>query len=208
MSRPLPPEIEPFPGAQEQVSGHVCRCAWKGCAALGQFRAPKDRSLREHYLFCLEHVRAYNAQWDFHQGMSPSQMEQELRSSATWGRPTWKLGSLGSLGARLRPGQKPGWSFRVRDPLDLGADTEFDPRRKREHTERIRAADGSAEEARALKVLDLAPPLTLDVLTRRYKAMAKKHHPDANGGAPEAETRMKLINAAYRTLKAVLAAAF
>lgn len=200
MSRPTPPHIEPFPGPQEQEQGRAPRCAWKGCTHLGEFRAPKDRALREHYLFCLEHVRAYNAQWDFHNGMTPSQMEAELRSSATWGRPTWKLGSLGG-------GRPNGWSaqFRVRDPLDLGAGTAFDAReRQRERTAHLRKPDAAAEETRALKVLDLSPPLTLEDLQRRYKALAKKHHPDANGGSAEAETRMKLINAAYRTLKTVL----
>jgi hypothetical protein len=206
MPRPLPPDIEPFPGAQEQQCshGHAPRCAWKGCDAAGAFRAPKDRALREHYLFCLGHVRAYNAQWDFHHGMTASQMEAELRSSATWGRPTWKLGSLG---ASPRPNKKAGWSaqFRAHDPLDLGADTAFDARaRRRARAEHRRNPDEAAEETRALKVLELSPPITLEALQRKYKALAKKHHPDANGGAAEAETQMKLINAAYRTLKALL----
>ena len=212
MSRAIPPDVQPFPGAQEQSSGSRAPCcAWKGCTHLGQFRAPKNRDLREHYIFCLEHVRAYNAQWDFHNGMTPEQMEAELRDSTTWGRPTWKLGTLG---AGLRPGQKapPGWNgrFKVHDPLDLGAGTDFDPqRRRREEADRRRRVNpkGAAEETRALKILELAHPFTLDALQRRYKALAKKHHPDANGGSAEAENRMKLINAAYRTLKALLAVA-
>ncbi|TAL04740.1 MAG: hypothetical protein EPO08_00485, partial [Rhodospirillaceae bacterium] len=52
----------------------------------------------------------------------------------------------------------------------------------------------------------LALPLTLEALRRRYKALVKKYHPDANGGSAEAETRMKRINAAYQTLRAILAA--
>ncbi len=212
MSRSLPPDIEPFPGAQEQPSdSRTPCCAWKGCAHRGEFRAPKDRKLQEHYLFCLDHVRAYNAQWDFHNGLTPTQMEAELRDTSTWGRPTWKLGTLG---AGLRPGQKPpeGWKgrYKMNDPMNLGAGTGFDPqRRKREEAERRRKINpkGAAEETRALKILELAHPFTLDALQRRYKALAKKHHPDANGGSAEAETRMKQINAAYRTLKALLAAA-
>ena len=35
--------------------------------------------------------------------------------------------------------------------------------------------------------------------------VVKKHHPDANGGSAEAETRMKIINEAYQTLRASLA---
>ncbi len=212
MRRVLPPDVEPFPGAQDQdaFSGTVHRCAWKGCDKSGDFRAPKDRGLKEHYLFCLDHVRAYNAQWDFHSGLSTEQMEAELRDSSTWGRPTWKLGTLG---AGPRPGQKTpkGWSgsFRVHDPLDLGEQTAFDAgRRQRAEAERRRRAKpgAAAEEDRALKVLDLSHPFTLDVLQGRYKDLAKKHHPDANGGSVEAETKMKLINAAYRTLKAILTA--
>jgi DnaJ-domain-containing protein 1 len=116
------------------------------------------------------------------------------------------------LGAGLRPGQKPppGWKggFRVNDPLDLGANTAFDKRqRERAEADRRRSKPGAAaDEDRALKVLELSHPFTMETLQRRYKALAKRHHPDANGGSIEAETKMKLINAAYRTLKAIVAA--
>jgi hypothetical protein len=200
MRRCLPPDVELFPGAQEPGTSH--RCAWKGCASAGEYRAPKDRHLREHYLFCLPHVRAYNAQWDFHQGLSPVELEAELREASTWGRPTWKLGTLGA-GARSGPHGPKGWTgnFRVDDPLGLGAETPFDDRRK------ARKPQAGEPETQALKVLDLAHPVTLEALRRRYKDLAKKYHPDANGGSVEAETRMKVINAAYRTLRAALGGA-
>jgi len=156
-------------------------------------------------MFCLDHVRAYNAQWDFHRGLSPTEIEVELRDSSTWGRPTWKLGTLG--GGRSA-GRKP-WSgrFRVDDPMDLGAGTDFDPKRRHEEEARLKRAGSGTEEARALKLMGLALPLTFDALRRRYKMLVKKYHPDANGGSVEAETRMKRINAAYQTLRASLAAA-
>jgi len=197
----MPPDIEPFPGAQstEDASGRPCRCAWKGCEEAGQFPAPKDRRLTERYMFCLDHVRAYNAQWDFHNGLSVAELEAELRDPATWGRPTWKLGELG--GGR-RKGQK-FWhgQFRVDDPLDLGAGSAFDAKAREDSRPQTPA---QKEEARALKLLGLALPLTMEELRRRYKALVKKHHPDANGGSTEAETRTKRINAAYQTLRATL----
>jgi len=198
--RCLPPGVELFPGAQEPGSTH--RCAWKGCESTGEYRAPKDRRLREHYLFCLPHVRAYNAQWDFHQGLSPFELEAELREASTWGRPTWKLGTLGA-GARSGAHTAKGWTgkFRVDDPLGLGAQTPFDEHRK------APASRTSEPETEALKTLSLSHPVTLETLRRRYKDLAKKHHPDANGGSVEAETRMKVINAAYRTLRAALGGA-
>ena len=199
MSRAAPPVIEKFPGPQTDASGHLC--AWKGCTARGTFPAPKDRHLAERYMFCLDHVRAYNAQWDFHRGLSVAEMEVALRSPSTWDRPTWKLGTLGGGGRRTWNGK-----FRVHDPLDLGADTDFDAKREERKRHRPPVA-GNSEEARALKLMGLAMPLTFDALRRRYKALVKKYHPDANGGSAEAETRMKRINAAYQTLRAKLAEA-
>ena len=38
-------------------------------------------------------------------------------------------------------------------------------------------------------------------LKRRYKALVKRHHPDANGGSRESEELLKHINHAYNDLK-------
>jgi hypothetical protein len=207
MRRTLPPDVEPFPGAEteEFAAGRAHRCAWKGCDKHGAFPAPKDRQLVERYMFCLDHVRAYNAQWDFHKGLSSAEIEAELRGPATWDRPTWKMGTLGGWGNRRAP-----WSgkFRTDDPFDLGADTAFDPKTRRHaDPEGARPPGVKSAEAQALKLLGLSLPLTLEELRRRYKALVKKHHPDANGGSSEAETRMKRINAAYQMLRATLSAA-
>ena len=71
-------------------------CDSPGCAAEGAYRAPKSRStLNEYHWFCLEHVRAYNASWDFYKGMSAGQIEAQTRADTGWQRPTWPLGTLG-----------------------------------------------------------------------------------------------------------------
>ncbi|MGE4062804.1 MAG: J domain-containing protein [Rhodospirillaceae bacterium] len=186
--------------AQERATG---RCDWEGCAAAGEFRAPKDRRLAEYFRFCLEHVRAYNARWDFHAGCSVADLEAEIRSAATWERPTWKLGTLGAGHRSGRPGA------RVADPFGFSAGTDFEDRRKtRSEDAQARATPGGANARnRALKVLDLSGPITLETLKERYKALVKKYHPDANGGSAEAENRMKVINEAYQTLRAGLLAA-
>jgi curved DNA-binding protein CbpA len=44
--------------------------------------------------------------------------------------------------------------------------------------------------------------LTKADVKSRYKELVKIHHPDANGGAREAEEKLKEINAAYSTLRA------
>lgn len=186
--------------AQEAASAP---CAWSGCAGSGEYRAPKDRQLADYVLFCLEHVRAYNARWDFHAGCSIADLEAEIRGAATWERPTWKLGSLGAGYRSGRPGA------RTADPFGFSTGTDFEHRaRAREEEARARATPGGATARnRALKALDLSGPVSLEALKERYKALVKIHHPDANGGSAEAEDRMKVINEAYQTLRAGLAAA-
>ena len=71
-------------------------CDMPDCHELGEYRAPKSRAtLNDYYWFCLEHVRAYNAGWDFYKGMSPAEVEAQLRADTSWQRPTWPIGSLG-----------------------------------------------------------------------------------------------------------------
>ena len=191
----------PLKAESIHAENSACTCAWKGCGNAGEYRAPMDKELRSYFVFCLEHVRAYNASWDYHKGATTAELEAEIRSAATWERPTWKLGTLG--GGRRR--------FKIDDPFGFAAGTAFDPEtetQRRRDESRVPGDEASrvhAARLSALKVLELTMPVTLEGLKRRYKALVKRHHPDANGGSAEAETRMKIINQAYQTLKAELA---
>jgi len=177
-------------------------CAWEGCGLPGEYRAPKDRRLADYLMFCLDHVRAYNARWDFHAGASAAELEAEIRSAATWERPTWKLGTLGAS-PRATP---TGRAWRVHDPFGFSEGTAFEDRKRaRAEDHQTRATPGGpTARTRAMKVMDLSGPLTLQILKARYKALVKLHHPDANGGSREADKRMQRINEAYQTLRAGL----
>ena len=48
-----------------------------------------------------------------------------------------------------------------------------------------------------LKVSRDAP---IEVIQAAYRSLARKHHPDRTGGAPESEAIMKIINASYEVL--------
>ena len=189
MSRPTE-NMDSFPGAQSAGEGAERRCQWDGCMEAGVYRAPTDRTLSEYYVYCLDHVRAYNAQWNYHDGMDDDAMEQEFRSAATWDRPTWKFGQ------RQAPGRP--WHG-VYDPFDLFKET---PNKNNDSQSPI--GTGRNKEAEACSVLGLKRPVRLASLKVQYKKLVKQHHPDANGGAVEAENRMKSINAAYQTLLAAL----
>ena len=167
-------------------------CDIPGCPNDGQYRAPKSRdSLREYFWFCLDHVRAYNASWDFYKGMSPTQIEAHMRNDTGWQRPTWPLGRLGG-GGHFDENH-------LRDPLDILGAANMGP-----HAHRGRTADAErvpGEIRQQLDVLGLHWPVSFHEVRARYKELAKRHHPDANGGDRAAEERLKTINIAYAAVR-------
>jgi DnaJ-domain-containing protein 1 len=161
-------------------------CDHPGCSLPGAYRAPKSRAtLREYWWFCLDHVRAYNARWDFYKDMSPGQIEAQMRADVIGHRPSWPLGHLGSSA----------WQqIMANDPLTLLSGLRgAAPERPRQET--------PTELREPLAELGLAWPTTLDQLKSRYKELAKRHHPDANGGDKKSEERLKTINIAYAALR-------
>ncbi|MDX2223245.1 MAG: J domain-containing protein [Rhodospirillaceae bacterium] len=198
---------EAIDATPEMTAGATpCPCAWAGCRNAGEYRAPRDRSLADYVYFCLDHVRSYNAAWDYHAGLGEADIEREIRSTATWDRPTWKLGALGPEHG-MRAGGAGRTPFEVDDPLGLGRGTAFDPAAGARARRSAATAGLTPAQRRALATMELDAPLDLVALKAHYKALVKRHHPDANGGSREAERRMQAINAAFAVLKAALNAA-
>ena len=163
-------------------------CDTPSCEEPGLYRAPKSRSaLTDYYWFCLEHVKIYNKAWNYYADMTEAEIEALNRADTIWRRPTWPLGSQDREGTG---------SYRIRDCLGLF---------KVETKSRVPEAEGvpprGTPEERAVAVLDLEPPITLERVKARYKVLVKRLHPDANGGDSTAEERLKVINEAYTTLK-------
>lgn len=159
-------------------------CDFSGCPAEGAYRAPKSRTeLNQYHWFCLDHVREYNAAWDFYKGMTPGQIEQQTRHDTAWQRPTWPLGRLGRHAFDENE---------LRDPLHML------------HGGQPRAEKASAvptELRDPVQTLGIDWPVSMTALKARYKELAKRHHPDANGGDRAAEERLKHINLAYAAVR-------
>ncbi len=162
------------------------RCAWPGCSAAPAYPAPRapDR-LHEYVWFCLDHVRIYNREWSWLPGADQAETAAPPRGGGT---------------RRRRPDGR----FRARpfleDPYGIvpGLEGGAPPCR--------RWPPGSPE-AEAAAAMALSDDITLPALKSRYKELVKHHHPDANGGSPASEERMKSITRAYRVLHQALAAA-
>ena len=143
------------------------QCDFPGCLEPAEYRAPKDRSLRSYFWFCLKHVQEYNKKWDFLAGLSPDQIEAQLQNDVTWQRPTWKLGTGGS--ARVVRG-KTNDKFHFFDEAQLGMSGYYNPP--------VFQSRYSRRVQDALVFMDLQPPLSLQKVKQQYKKLAKKYHPD------------------------------
>ena len=169
-------------------------CDHPDCVLGGEHRAPKSpQLLRDYYWFCLAHVREYNAAWNFCAGMTQDEVDSAIRNDVVWGRPTWPLGMMGGRGLNASRG--------FDDPMGVfEAGEEPGERHRREQAQRQAMRGPNGRHYRALK---LKPPVSLTALKARYKELAKRLHPDLNGGDKDAEERLKEINAAYAALKKV-----
>ena len=88
------------------------RCDKVGCTQPGQYRAPRSpKQLDEYYWFCKDHVREYNANWNYFQGQSEAEFQEFLDNATVWERPTRPFGSAAQEQAWARHG--------VSDPLEI-----------------------------------------------------------------------------------------
>ncbi len=166
-------------------------CDMPGCNHAGDHKAPKDRSLSDHYWFCFDHVRDYNAAWDFFSGMNQQEVEDHILRSLHGDRPTWRYDVDGAAAEAIRRKMWQTYHFTEEEP----------PREAFGNSQSRSAANRQTPEFEALAILGLEPPITLDAIKKRYKELAKKHHPDFNPGDKNAEELLKQVNMAYTILK-------
>src|SRR5262249_9795078 len=96
-------------------------CQWKGCGSAGLYRAPMGRGREGQYLrLCLEHVREFNASYNYFAGMSNAEVEAYQKDSLTGHRPTWRVGA-NSWAHGTQHGMGGDFCRRFADPHDLFA---------------------------------------------------------------------------------------
>jgi DnaJ domain len=201
---PLFDRIKVKPDKDRRLRAECPACEWPSCAAPATHRAPKGRLReREYWRFCLEHVREYNHSYNFFAGMSTDDIARYQKDAITGHRPTWKMGMTGGGSAKPDPASFFGGG--ADDPLGLFH--EFGPaggrargagERPRPESRMIRNA-----ERKAFDVLGLEADATAADVKTRFKALVKRHHPDANGGDRSSEDRLREIIQAYKYLKSI-----
>ena len=177
-------------------------CSQPGCEEPGEFRAPaedagagSDGPGRYRWL-CLDHVRAFNARYNYFAGMSAEEIHEAQRPYAGWERETRVFSGNGGAD---RP---PRWAD-FEDPLDaIGARFRD---RMRDRAERRDGKPLSPQDRSALRVLGLDPDADRTALRKRYSELVRRFHPDRNGGDRSHEGRLQEVIAAYQQLKSAIA---
>jgi len=178
-------------------------CQWKGCDKPGSHRAPKGRGRDgEYFVFCVDHVRSYNSNYNYFNGMSDGEVADFQKDAITGHRPTWKLGG-NSEGAGPEDGpvkRKTGdWDDydKMQDPHGFFAKRAKEARKEAQAPRR----QVKPLELKALTALHLEAEASKEDIKSRFKELAKRHHPDTNGGDKRSEEKLREVIQAYNYLK-------
>ena len=168
-----------------------------GCAEAGEFRAPGHRGNSfdgpgDWRWLCLDHVRAFNAGYDFFEGMSAEEILYAQSPVAGWDRATRAFATVGEDGL-------PRWAD-FADPLDAIGARVGDLRRRAEGN-RQDFGRFTPREREALNVMGLGPKTDRQQLRRRYSDLVRRYHPDRNGGDRSHENRLQRVVEAYQLLR-------
>lgn len=190
---PLFDRIRVKPAQDRRVRNAALVCEWPGCQKAANHRAPKGRGReREHWRFCLDHVREYNQSYNFFQGMSEDDVLRYQKDAITGHRPTWKMGT----GKNSDPGRF--YTDSTIDPFsmfrELGGHGRAEQAKPEGRT--IRNA-----ERKAFGTLGLELSASRAEIKMKFHELVKRHHPDANGGDRSTEDRLVEIIQAYNYLK-------
>jgi hypothetical protein len=182
-------------------------CDWEGCAAAGEYRAPRSPDqLDEFHWFCLDHVRDYNRTWNYFRDWSDADLEAQLRADTVWDRPTWNFASGATKAATTSHAEGRAWArFGFEDPFDvLGENATMNPgpQGREKQTPRAPVRRGLPPAlARAYDVLGAPHEAGRAELRARYRALVKDLHPDMNGGARTEEGRLREVLWAWDQIK-------
>ncbi|MCK5445570.1 MAG: J domain-containing protein [Rhodospirillaceae bacterium] len=200
--RAVNPDFAPTFDTNAKEQTGVRACESPGCEHEGIHKANRSpRQMSDFVWYCMDHAREHNKQWNFFEGLTEDEVENEIRRDTVWQRPTWKLGSSPDG----KTGRFSGWETHIRD--DFGV---FEENTTGKSGAKNPGANGTARPehdtdlARAFATLDLTPPFAKDEVRAIYKKLVKRHHPDANGGDKDSEERFKEISQAYQLVMQAL----
>ena len=162
-------------------------CDWNNCSKEGSYKAPieKDNS-KKYRMLCLYHVKEFNKNWNYFDGMNDSQICEFIKSDMTWHKPTQSFSSSDNFFKIL-------WNNALKDETN---------------NSKIKNQFGymyqfkfNNNDVKAFSILGLSVGIQWEKIQKKFKKLVKKFHPDMNAGNKKYEDKLKVITLAYTQLK-------
>ena len=176
-------------------------CEHPLCDGAGEFRAPGSLGSSfdgpgQWRWFCLDHVREFNAGYDWFAGMSADEIYAAQAPGAGWATESPAFRAAGKVDGMPR------WAD-FADPLDAIGARASDIKRAAAGRSQAQASPGrfTPREREALGAMGLDPAADRSQLRRRYSELVRKYHPDRNGGDRRHEAHLQAVVEAYQLLR-------
>lgn len=180
-----------------RVRGARRQCPYPGCTEAGEFRAPDPQGQAasangpgDYQYLCLDHVRVFNAGYNWFDGMTAEEIMAAQSPMNVWPGETRAFRATGGVDS------PPKWAD-FKDPLDA-ISARFRDRMPKERNDGIFL---SPQDRSALKTLGLGADADRRALRSAYSAKVRAYHPDKNGGNRSHEKALQDVIAAYTHLK-------
>ena len=165
-------------------------CEWQNCKEIGKFKAPLEKDNSKNYKWlCEEHIKLFNNNWNYFEGMSQNEIENFIKSDITWHRPTQKFGSSDNFFNIL-------WNNALNDNFNL-----FKGEKIFKDSEYNKLNEKDKD---AFRIMGLEINAEWLIIQKKFKTLVKKFHPDRNAGNKQFEDKLKKITLAYSHLKLIM----
>ena len=163
------------------------KCDDKQCDKIGEYFAPKSPGSDDKYIFCLEHIKAYNKRWNYFAGKSQSEIYEFQKNDFLENRPT-------------QPFSK-GKTSKIKFEFDYFFDkSKIKFKKKNKKIEKEDYPIKNYEIRNALIIMGIKEKITEYIIKKKYKELVKKYHPDLNKNSTIKEIKIREINKAYKIL--------
>jgi len=165
-------------------------CEWENCKENGKFKAPLEKDNSKNYKWlCERHIKLFNKNWNYFEGMSQREIENFVKSDLTWHRPTQKFGSSDNFFNIL-------WNNTLSDKFNFFKEKKI--------FNNLKDRKLSEKDKDAFKIMELKFDADWSSIQKKFKTLVKKFHPDRNSGNKQFEDKLKKVTLAYSHLKLII----
>ena len=151
-------------------------CEWNNCKENGEFKAPIEKDNSKNYRWlCEKHIKLFNKNWNYFEGMRQSEIEAFLKSDLTWHRPTQKFGSSDNFFNIL-------WNNALNDKFNF-----FN---QGEKINGLNSGNLSEKDKDAFNMLGLEFNVEWPLVQKKFKILVKIFHPDRAATKRQSEQRI------------------